>query len=342
MQHVQVQRAQKRADVPERERHVRHPARASSSMNLHALRDAHEGADDDRAQAERAHAGEILSSSVRHPAASDVDGANVGMASVEWRAVEWDEYISLETTTDASLHRARARDDADDDDDDARDDPLVVVDRARRGRARGASRGRAPNGPARRETRGARPIVVVRGREGRGERLGRDLARSLAGRGGARGGGERGGGGGGGAGRRRRRQRRPRDLRRRRSVEEDRSAVYDGKTWRVRHGASALEVREDGTMRLSRTGDGRRPRPRTLAATLGGGGTARRTRARVVDARADEVSGSLMVSWSDGTELRVMRTSDAMSEEDAWCRGVAGRFISGSGGAGRGRPVSRS
>ena len=30
--------------------------------------------------------GEILSSSVRHPAASDVDGANVGMASAEWRA----------------------------------------------------------------------------------------------------------------------------------------------------------------------------------------------------------------------------------------------------------------
>ena len=95
------------------------------------------------------------------------------------------------------------------------------------------------------------------------------------------------------------------------SVEEDRRAVYDGKTWRVRHGASALEVREDGTMRLSRTGDGPSTRPRTLAATLGGGGTARGD-ARVVDARADEASGSLMVSWSDGTELRVMRTSDAM------------------------------
>ena len=106
------------------------------------------------------------------------------------------------------------------------------------------------------------------------------------------------------------------------SVEEDRRAVYDGKTWRVRHGASALEVREDGTMRLSRTGDGPSTRPRTLAATLGGGGTARGD-ARVVDARADEASGSLMVSWSDGTELRVMRTSDAMGEEDAWCRDVA-------------------
>ena len=106
------------------------------------------------------------------------------------------------------------------------------------------------------------------------------------------------------------------------SVEEDRRAVYDGKTWRVRHGASALEVREDGTMRLSRTGDGPATRPRTLAATLGGGGTVRGD-ARVVDARADEASGSLMVSWSDGTELRVMRTSDAMGEEDAWCRDVA-------------------
>ena len=115
---------------------------------------------------------------------------------------------------------------------------------------------------------------------------------------------------------------RARDLDGGASVEEDRSAVYDGKTWRVRHGASALEVREDGTMRLSRTGDGPATRPRTLAATLGGGGTARED-ARVVDARADEVSGSLMVSWSDGTELRVMRTSDAMSEEDAWCRDVA-------------------
>ena len=115
---------------------------------------------------------------------------------------------------------------------------------------------------------------------------------------------------------------RARDLDGGASVEEDRSAVYDGKTWRVRHGASALEVREDGTMRLSRTGDGPATRPRTLAATLGGGGTVRED-ARVVDARADEVSGSLMVSWSDGTELRVMRTSDAMSEEDAWCRDVA-------------------
>jgi hypothetical protein len=116
---------------------------------------------------------------------------------------------------------------------------------------------------------------------------------------------------------------RARDLDGGASVEEDRRAVYDGKTWRVRHGASALEVREDGTMRLSRTGDGPSTRPRTLAATLGGGGTGRRGDARVVDARADEASGSLMVSWSDGTELRVMRTSDAMGEEDAWCRDVA-------------------
>ena len=106
------------------------------------------------------------------------------------------------------------------------------------------------------------------------------------------------------------------------AVEEDLRAAYDGKTWRVSHGASALEVREDGTMRLSRTGDGPATRPRTLAATLGGGGTVRGD-ARVVDARADEASGSLMVSWSDGTEIRVMRTSDAMGEEDAWCRDVA-------------------
>ena len=107
-----------------------------------------------------------------------------------------------------------------------------------------------------------------------------------------------------------------------RAPAEDSSATYVGKTWDVRHGASALEVREDGTMRLSRTGDGPATRPQTLAVSFGGGATARDT-VRVVDARADDAFGSLMVSWSDGTELRVMRTSDATGEEDAWCRDVA-------------------
>ena len=103
----------------------------------------------------------------------------------------------------------------------------------------------------------------------------------------------------------------------------DDAKAYVGRTWRVRSGASALDVRENGTMLLRRVDGTRETRAQTLAVPLGRGTTATGDGVKVIRIDAKEDEGELTALWSDGTVLRVRKTNDADGESDAWCRNIA-------------------
>ena len=89
-----------------------------------------------------------------------------------------------------------------------------------------------------------------------------------------------------------------------------------GRTYRARAGGSEMSVREDGSMTLARvSADEARMIEIGMVAAVGEG-------AALVRAREAEDGGSLEMTWSDGTVVRVVRASESMGDDLEWCRGI--------------------